>query len=209
MSSGCCSRQPRDAQNSDSLKISCCSVTMRTDSAGVAHLAQHPRRFQLLLQVQVDQPPVRRLELARRRRRAAATRPAAPARADPAAARNCIASGRQLGAAARRRAAPAHEHVLARRHHRPGAQRPPRSRRTPAPDRRPAAAAASTRSTAPAVDRRAGGDRVDHRRAQPEQPLVGVRLRRPLVDQLGEVADVPERLARSTPTAATAPARRS
>ena len=29
MSSGCCRRQPREAQNSESLKMSCCSVTIR------------------------------------------------------------------------------------------------------------------------------------------------------------------------------------
>ena len=42
------------------------------------------------------------------------------------------------------------------------------------------------------VDRDVGGQRFDDRRAEAEQLLVGVVLRRPLVDQLGEVADVAE-----------------
>ena len=37
------------------------------------------------------------------------------------------------------------------------------------------------------------GKRVDDRRPEPVEPLVGVRLGRPLVDQLGEVPDVAER----------------
>ena len=48
------------------------------------------------------------------------------------------------------------------------------------------------------LDRRAGRQRIEHRRAQPVQPLVGVGLLRPLVEQLGEVADV----ARAPPTTA-------
>ena len=39
-----------------------------SEMLAVAHLAQHPGRFQLLLQMEVDQSSMRRLELARRRR---------------------------------------------------------------------------------------------------------------------------------------------
>ena len=116
MSSGCCSRQPREAQNSDSLKMSCCSVTIRSDvTAGpvhvdlgtdcrrwhyrsASHLAQHPRRLQLLLEVQVDQPPVHGFELARRARRRAAARPARPALSAAAAFRNRSAVDATTGA---------------------------------------------------------------------------------------------------------------
>ena len=59
------------------------------------------------------------------------------------------------------------------------------------------------------LDRDALRHRVDHRRAEPEQRLVRIGFLRPFVDQLGEVADVAERLAVDAPTAATAAARRS
>ena len=59
------------------------------------------------------------------------------------------------------------------------------------------------------LDRHAGRHRLDHRRAQPEQRLVRVGLRRPLVDQLGEVARRSRAPRRPPPTAATASARRS
>ena len=59
------------------------------------------------------------------------------------------------------------------------------------------------------LDRHAGRDRVRHRGAKPEQRLVRIRLRRPLVDQLGEVADVAERARRPPPTRAIAAVRRS
>ncbi len=45
------------------------------------------------------------------------------------------------------------------------------------------------------LNRDADRDRLDHRRAEPEQRLVRVVLLRPLVDQFSEIADVPERLA--------------
>ena len=96
------------------------------------------------------------------------------------------------------------EHVIPRRHHRAGARpvrRLVRPAAQPAPhgalERRidalqpqqPVLEVPRQRSTgAPAASAS-----ID-RRAQPIQPLVGVRLRRPLVDQLGEIADVPERL---------------
>ena len=63
---------------------------------------------------------------------------------------------------------------------------------------RPAAAAASTRNTAPAAPpaRRPPAHRASTRPAV--QPLVGVRLLRPLVEQLGEIADVAERVRSGT-----------
>src|SRR6185437_5828636 len=39
------------------------------------------------------------------------------------------------------------------------------------------------------------GERFDDRCPEPEQRLVGIRLRGPLVDQLREIADVAERVA--------------
>ena len=63
------------------------------------------------------------------------------------------------------------------------------------PDTRPAAAAASTRNSAQAAPPALLRQRTKHRRAQPIQPLVGVRLLRPFVEQLGKVADIPERTA--------------
>src|SRR5687767_8279139 len=58
MSRGCWSRQPRVAQNSDSLNMSCCSVTRSCNYICSAQLAQDTGRLQLLVQVQVDQAPV-------------------------------------------------------------------------------------------------------------------------------------------------------
>ena len=59
------------------------------------------------------------------------------------------------------------------------------------------------------LDRHAGGHRLDHRRAEPEQRLVRIGFLRPLVDQLGEVARRSRAPRRRPPTAATASARRS
>ena len=115
-------------------------------------------------------------------------------------------------------------HVIPRRHHRPATRRasgsPASLREQPGPARRarqrridplqpqhPVLEVARQR-----LDRRAGRHRIDDRRTQPVEPLVGLRLGRPLVDQLGEVADVPERpaaIARHAGQAATAAARRS
>src|SRR3954447_20793776 len=58
MSRGCWRRQPRVAQNSESLKISCCKVTRSADFITSADLAQHPGRFQLLFQVDLQQAAV-------------------------------------------------------------------------------------------------------------------------------------------------------
>ena len=60
---------------------------------------------------------------------------------------------------------------------------------------------------------RPGGERVEHRRAQPVQPLVGVGLLGPLVEQLGEIGGVRQpllrrRTPRRFPRAARQPERR-
>ena len=197
MSSGCWRRQPREAQNSDSLKMSCCSVTIRDCQRAWSHLAQHPRGLQLLLEVQVDQAPMRRLELARR-----------------AAASSGSAVQRVRRRPSRRRCQePQRRRPTARCRRRDGAQRrqtntcsrggitAPPLQRTPlhAGHSRDAGYTPCSRSSQYSKYRASGSigapaaiaSTIDD--AEPVQPLVGVRLRRPLVDQLGEVPDVPER----------------
>src|SRR3954466_4810321 len=68
MSRGCWRRQPRVAQNSESLKISCCNVTRSQDYIvrASSKLAQDPGGFQLLFEMVVDEAPMRRLEFPRR-----------------------------------------------------------------------------------------------------------------------------------------------
>ena len=52
-------------------------------------------------------------------------------------------------------------------------------------------------------------DGFERRHAQAVQPLVGIRIRRPLVDQLGEIVRCSPAPPDSAPRAATAPSRRS
>jgi hypothetical protein len=99
-----------------------------------------------------------------------------------------------MGKLAAGRAAPADVVVLARRHHgaavegaaAPGA-RGQRGIHALEPQE-PELEVARQR-----VDGSAVGQRVNDRRSEPIQPLVGVPLGRPLVDELGKVFGVPER----------------
>src|SRR3954469_14565032 len=70
MSSGCCRAQPREDQNSDSFRIKPWNVIDRSvRGSSSPQLAQHARRAQVLLEVQLDQIAGRRLELTDRLRR--------------------------------------------------------------------------------------------------------------------------------------------
>ena len=103
----------------------------------------------------------------------------------------------KLGAASRRRASAAYEHLFTRRHHRAGFQclaaaRAHAHRRIHALEaQQPVFEVAGQ-----ALDRRAGDERVHHRRPEPVQPLVNLCFRRPFVDQLRKIANVTERRGR-------------
>ena len=97
--------------------------------------------------------------------------------------------------AARRGARAAQEQVVARRHHRAAVERSPQPGHDVSDGYTPCSRSsqnskyrASGSTGAPA----ASASVIDD--AEPVQPLVGVRLGRPLVDQLREVSDMPERV---------------
>ena len=181
----------------------CLAQARRVDFSSFSRCVRHQRAVHRL-QLAVDARGERQLA----RRCCGRDRSAAPLR-------NAIAPPRQLGAAILRGApagAAAHG-----RHVRTALAGLPETRRPlPIVQRAPAAVARHVRRVhalqpqqpvlevpRQAVDGHARGQRLDRRGAEPVQPLVRVALRRPLVDQFGEVPDVAQRAGSAAAAAAS------
>ena len=194
--------RPRVAQNSESLKISCCSVTRSIDYTGVrgpssgrASGAGGRTRADLssFLQVQVQQAAVGDFELAGGGgvERRSDERIGASTRRCPKKMHGCQ---RQLRPASGRTTA-ADVVVVARGHDGAAVVGAAafRTRRQLGIDALEPQQPELEIPRQRASGGRAVSERVDHRRAEAIETLVGVPFRRPLVDQLGEVRRVPER----------------